>query len=146
MGLVSWLRERAWQAGAPGRARTIRKASRPDYRRTGMPARRGADAAADAADGQAAAEDLPGTEWEELQPYLPVDPAEHRVACVVASALAAGDRPESSFTIKRVCVANPEYQRVTCIATALAAGALSSSSFTIKRIYKQKSTEASHAA
>ena len=148
MGLVSWLRDRAWQAGTLGRTRKIRAASRPDYRRTGMPAQRGAGAepAADPASASASAAASFEDEWEELPPYLPVDPAEHATVCVVASAIAAGDHPQSTFTVERVSVANPEYQLVTCIATALAAGDSPSSSFFVQRIYKQKSTEGSHAA
>ena len=85
-------------------------------------------------------------EWEEVPAYVPVDPEEHRVALVIASALAAGGRPESQMVVRSVKVANPEHLRVACIATALAAGALESSSFTIKGIYKRKDMESEHAA
>ena len=77
--------------------------------------------------------------------YLPVDAREHAHACVIASAIAAGDHPTSEFRIKRVLVANPEHRTVSIIATALAAGALEQSSFTVKNIYKMKE-EGSHAA
>ena len=88
----------------------------------------------------------PSSEWELVPAYLPADPREHTAACVIASAIAAGDRPESTFTIRRVSVANPEYQRVAVIATALAAGALATSAFSVKTIYKKKDEEGSHAA
>ncbi len=90
--------------------------------------------------------DDPGPDWEELPPYVPVDPSEHREAIVIASAIAAGDRSESSVSIRRISLANPEYRRVACIATALGAGALEKSSFTVKRIYRKKTTEGTHAA
>lgn len=100
--------------------------------------------------GQAAAPssafDDPGPGWEELPPYLPVDPREHREAVIIASAIAAGDHPESSVQVKRISMANPEYRRVACIATALGAGALEKSSFTVKRIYRKTTTEETHAA
>lgn len=83
--------------------------------------------------------------WELLPAYLPVDAREHAHACVIASAIAAGDHPTSEFCIKRVLVANPEHRTVSIIATALAAGALPESSFTVKNIYKMKE-EGSHAA
>ena len=83
--------------------------------------------------------------WELLPAYLPVDAREHAHACVIASAIAAGDHPTSEFRIKRVLVANPEHRTVSIIATALAAGALEQSSFTVKNIYKMKE-EGSHAA
>lgn len=91
----------------------------------------------------------PADEWEEVPPYLPVDPAEHLPACIIASALAAGSYEKSKLVVRRVNIANPEHRRVAAIATALGAGALDKSSFTVKRIYKkleQKGTENEHAA
>ena len=84
---------------------------------------------------------FPLDEWEEVPAYLPVDPAEHLPACIIASAIAAGAQEESKLVVKRVSVANPEHQRVAAIATALGAGALEKSSFAVKRIYKQKDME-----
>ena len=80
----------------------------------------------------------PASDWEELPAYLPVDPVEHRHAVIIATAIAAADRPESSFSVKRVSIANPEYRRVACIATALGAGALPESYFVVKHIYREK--------
>lgn len=84
---------------------------------------------------------FPLDEWEEVPAYLPVDPAEHLPACIIASAIAAGAQEESKLVVKRISVANPEHQRVAVIATALGAGALEKSSFAVKRIYKQKDME-----
>lgn len=136
MGFISWLRERAAKAIARNQA----------DRAASVASRRNQRTASRAKTQQEPEEDWPGEGWEELPAYLPVDPNDHRVACIVASAVAAGDEPESSFKITRVSIANPEYRRVACIATALGAGALESSSFTIKRIYKQKATGDSNAA
>lgn len=83
--------------------------------------------------------------WEPLPAFLPVDPHEHEHVCVIASAIAAEDHPNSAFRVKRVLVANPEYRTVSVIAAALAAGTLEKSSFTVKNIYKMKE-EGSHAA
>lgn len=88
----------------------------------------------------------PASEWDEIDPYLPVDPEKHRVACIIAAAIAAGDQSESELVVRRISMANPEYQRVAVIATALGAGALDKSSFTVKRIYKKKVLENNHAA
>ncbi|OUO21331.1 hypothetical protein [Collinsella sp. An307] len=88
----------------------------------------------------------PARDWEEIPAYLPVDPAEHREAVIIATAIAAADKPESSFSVKHVSMANPEYRRVACIATALGAGALPESSFVVKHVYRQKSLEETHAA
>lgn len=76
--------------------------------------------------------------WEELPAFLPIETKEHVAACVVAAAIAAGDAAQSSFSIKSICVANPEYRRAACIATALGAGALEKSTFVVKKIYKHK--------
>ena len=83
---------------------------------------------------------------EEGVKTLPVDPAEHREAVIIATAIAAADKPESSFSVKRVSMVNPEYRRVACIASALGAGALPESSFVVKHVYRQKSLEETHAA
>ena len=88
----------------------------------------------------------PARDWEEIPAYLPVDPAEHRDAVIIATAIAAADKPESSFSVKRVSMANPEYRRVACVACALGAGALPESSFVVKHVYRQKSLEETHAA
>lgn len=124
MGLRSWLRERA------RRAEERRRAAEEKLAQEAVRTRE-----ADIAPG------CPASEWEELPAYIPVDPKEHRIACVIASAIAAGDRPESEMVVRRVSIANPEHRRVACIATALGAGALETSSFTVKRIYKQKDRE-----
>lgn len=84
--------------------------------------------------------------WEELLPYRDVDPAEHRSACVIAAAIAAGDRPTSSFAITRVAQPDEEHRRVSLIAAAIAAGAMPESSLIVKRIYKQRTLEENHAA
>lgn len=129
MGLRSWLRERARRSGErcqAAEAREGRVAEEPRPREI--------------------APGCPADEWRELPAYLPVDPDEHRVACVIAAAIAAGDRPESELEVRRVCMANPEYLRVACIATAIGAGALEDSSFKVRRIYKKKDMESEHAA
>lgn len=85
-------------------------------------------------------------EWELVPAYLPVDASEHRVAVVAATAIAAGDSPESQLTVRRVSIANDEHRRVACIATAIAAGALESSKFVVKNIYKNVKMEDGNAA
>lgn len=81
--------------------------------------------------------------WQPVPPYLPVDPHDHAEVCAIACAIAAGDRPDSSFTVTGLSMANPEYRRVACIASALAAGALENSSFEIRHIYRNKAGDAS---
>lgn len=85
-------------------------------------------------------------EWEELSPYLPLEPTDHTHVVAIATALAAADSPQTEFRLKRLAIANQEFQLVSCIAASLAAGALESSSFQVTRIYKKRVTEEPHAA
>lgn len=126
MGLCSWLRERF-------------------HRTDEAPAEAGASRA-DAHAEELIAPGCPASSWVEVPPYVEVDPKEHAVACVVASAIAAGDRPESTMVVRRVSIANDEHRRVACVATAIAAGAYEMSSFKVKKIYKQMERGSEHAA
>lgn len=130
MGLRSWIKRHTGRSSTPASAHHAG-------------ARNAASAAPQPAAPSAGAPQPTG--WEPLPAYLPVDPREHEHACVIASAIAAGDHPTSEFRVKHVLVANPEHRTVSIIATALAAGALPESSFTVKNIYKMKE-EGSHAA
>lgn len=119
MGFLSWLRDRS--------SRRTQKRAAPNAETPSSRAQ--------------IAPGCPADEWEEVPPYLPVNPAEHLPACIIASALAAGSYEKSKLVVRRVNIANPEHQRVAVIATALGAGALEKSSFAVKRIYKQKDME-----
>ncbi len=85
-------------------------------------------------------------EWEKIPAYLPVDASEHRAVVVAATAIAAGDRPQSQMVVRRVNVVNPEHRLVSCIASAVAAGAMESSKFVVKNVYKKKVMEEDHAS
>ncbi len=130
MGLRSWIRRHTGHGG--GQSTVSAGEAQAPARTAATPT---------TAQATAAQQDI----WEPLPAYLPVDAREHAHACVIASAIAAGDHPASEFRVKRVLVANPEHRTVSIIATALAAGALEKSSFTVKNIYKMKE-EGSHAA
>ncbi len=80
----------------------------------------------------------PEEEWEKIPAFLPVDASEHRAAVIAATAIAAGDRPESQLVVRRVNAVNPEHRLVSCIASALAAGAMETSQFVVKNVYKRK--------
>lgn len=113
--------------------------------------RRGADAdeatgAASAQVADAAHEQADVDVWEEIPAFLPVDAAEHRPVVLAATAIAAGDHPESKLVVRRVSVANPEHRLVSCVASSLAAGALEKSQFVVKKVYKKKVMEESHAS
>lgn len=130
MGLRSWIKRHVGHHDAP-------QTSRAQQAPASVEAPQSAAEAASSTQAQDA--------WEPVPAYLPVDAREHAHACVIASAIAAGDHPASEFRVKRMLIANPEHRTVSIIATALAAGALEQSSFTVKNIYKMKE-EGSHAA
>lgn len=88
----------------------------------------------------------PAEEWEAVPAFLPVDAREHPHVCAIACAIAAGDRPRSTFTVRNVSVVNPEHRRVVAIASAFAAGALETSTLVVRNVYKQKPLEDTHAA
>ena len=79
-----------------------------------------------------------GDEWEEVPAFVDTDPHEHPEVSVIATAIAAADRPESQFVVRRVQVVNPEWRRVALISTAIAAGALEKSDFVVRSISKKK--------
>ncbi|WP_086313655.1 hypothetical protein A5821_001184 [Enterococcus sp. 7F3_DIV0205] len=78
-------------------------------------------------------------EWQEIAGYIPVENEEYQFVSLIATAVAAGDRPESEFTIKRISKRNPEAQLVSAIATSIASADDTQSHFVIRSI-KEKRT------
>lgn len=76
-------------------------------------------------------------EWEELPGYLPADSEEYNEVALIATAIAAGDYPESTFKVKSILKRNPEAHVVSLIATSIAAGNNPESQFQIKTIKKK---------
>ena len=77
-------------------------------------------------------------EWQELPFYVTADVPEKELVTVVATAIAAGDQPNSQFVVKKIQVKNPEAQLVSLIATSIAAGDQPDSQFIVKKIYQRK--------
>lgn len=109
MGLFSWLRGRHDQA---------------EPQPEGGGATRTADPVAD--------------EWELVPAWVEAPEDEREIPTVIASAIAAGDRPDSEFTVRKVEVPNPEARLVTVIATAIAAGDKPDSEFVVRNVYRKK--------
>lgn len=78
-------------------------------------------------------------EWREIAGYIPVESTEYQFVSLIATAIAAGDRPESEFVVKRISKRNPEAQLVSVIATSIASADHTESQFVIRSI-KEKST------
>lgn len=78
-------------------------------------------------------------EWQEVAGYIPVESGEYQFVSLIATAIAAGDQPESEFIIKRISKRNPEAQLVSVIATSIASADHTESQFVIRSI-KEKRT------
>lgn len=76
-------------------------------------------------------------EWKPVPAYIEADPADYELVSVIATAIAAGDRPDSQFVVKTIYQRNPEAKTVSLIAASLAAGALEDSRFVVKRIHQK---------
>ncbi|MTD42183.1 hypothetical protein GIX45_26860 [Erwinia sp. CPCC 100877] len=77
-------------------------------------------------------------EWQELPGYLPVQPEEHQLVSVIASAIAAGDQPQSQFVIKRILKRNPEAKQVAAVAAAIASWDQTEKQFVIRSIKEKR--------
>lgn len=75
--------------------------------------------------------------WAEVPFYVGADVPEKELVTVIATAIAAGDRPESEFRVNKIQVKNPEAQLVSLIATAIAAGDRPEAELIVKKIYKR---------
>lgn len=76
-------------------------------------------------------------QWELLPAYIEAEQGEAEVVSVIATAIAAGDKPESKFVVKRVLKRNPEAVTLSVIAASLAAQT-EESQMAIKKIYKKR--------
>ncbi|WP_207696803.1 hypothetical protein DOK67_0003141 [Enterococcus sp. DIV0212c] len=77
-------------------------------------------------------------EWQEIAGYIPVESTEYQFVSLIASAIAAGDQPESEFVVKRISKRNPEAQLVSVIATSIASADHTESQFVIQSIKEKK--------
>lgn len=77
--------------------------------------------------------------WELVLANVATTPAQRVIPSIVATAIAAAERPDSEFVVRRVEVANPEARRVAIIATAIAAGDKPESEFVVRRVLRKKS-------
>lgn len=78
-------------------------------------------------------------EWEEVPFYLANEDGQDELVSVIATAIAAADRPESQFVVTSIKQKNPEAELVSVIASSIAAGDQPESQLRVKRILKRKS-------
>ncbi|MDV5975884.1 UNVERIFIED_CONTAM: hypothetical protein KB581_01205 [Streptococcus canis] len=74
-------------------------------------------------------------DWKKVPAYIPADKDDYQTVSLIASAIAASDRPNSQFKMKRILKRNPEAVTVSLIASSIAAGVYSESQFRVTSIY-----------
>ncbi|RBR27895.1 hypothetical protein [Enterococcus cecorum] len=60
-----------------------------------------------------------GDSWQKLPGYIPADKQEHQIVSLIASVIAAGDKPYSQFVVKNIMKRNSELLQVSLIASSL---------------------------
>lgn len=77
----------------------------------------------------------PSDNWEKIPAYIPADKSDYKKVTLIASAIAASNRPNSQFKFKRILKRNPEAITVSLIASSIAAGVYPESQFRVTSIY-----------
>lgn len=77
-------------------------------------------------------------EWEALPEFIPADETDYLSVSLIATAIAAGDRSDSQFKVRKIMQRNPEALRVSIIASALAAEHYPDSRMVVRSIYTKK--------
>lgn len=77
-------------------------------------------------------------EWEPIPAFISADKSDYQLVSVIATAVAAGDYPDSQFVVKKILQRNPEALKVSLIAASIAAGESSDCQLTVKNIYQKK--------
>ncbi|HGK8008985.1 TPA: hypothetical protein ACJ68I_000960 [Streptococcus pyogenes] len=77
----------------------------------------------------------PSENWEKIPAYIPADKSDYKKVTLITSVIAAGDRPNSQFKVKRILKRNSEAITVSLIASSIAAGVYPESQFRVTSIY-----------
>ena len=78
--------------------------------------------------------------WIDIPAYIPAEPKEYQLVSIVATAIAAGEFPESRFVIKNRKTKSRS-KEVAIIAASIAAELSEESQLVVKRISKQNLEE-----
>lgn len=76
--------------------------------------------------------------WEAIPTFIEMNPKDYERISVIATAIAAGDRPDSQFVIKRILQRNPEARTVAIISASLVSELADDSQLFVKSIAKKK--------
>lgn len=78
------------------------------------------------------------SKYQKVPPYVLVtDEEEKRRVALIASAIAAGNYPDSQFVVKHIYQVNPKIKTISVIAASLAAEKYPTSKWCIKAIYQK---------
>lgn len=77
-------------------------------------------------------------DFVDIVPYIEATKEETKLVSLIATSIATGDSPESSFVIKKVLKRNPEAKKISLIAASIAAIESNGSPLVVKRIQKRK--------
>lgn len=75
--------------------------------------------------------------YEVLPEYIESDSIDYTLVSTIATAIAAGDQPESEFKVKNILVKNPEFVKVSVIMSSIVACDMQDSSWKITNIKKR---------
>ncbi|MTD41981.1 hypothetical protein GIX45_25835 [Erwinia sp. CPCC 100877] len=75
--------------------------------------------------------------WQEVPAYIETTSDNYQLVSVIATAIAAGDRPESQFVVKRILERNPEAKLVSLISASTAAIDYQKSRLVVKKMQKK---------
>ncbi|MGT2888278.1 hypothetical protein N1496_07940 [Streptococcus didelphis] len=78
------------------------------------------------------------SEWETLPAYVPASQEDYELVSAIATAIAAGDNPDSHFIVKNIFQRNKEAVKLSLITSSLVAGEAPDSQFLVKGIYRKK--------
>lgn len=76
-------------------------------------------------------------EWEAVPEYILAPQEDYDLVSVIATAIAADDRPDSQFIIKSIKQKNPEVVLTSVIAASIMAGEFQQSQVIVKNIKKR---------
>lgn len=75
--------------------------------------------------------------YSELPEYIASDSIDYTLVSTIATAIAAGDQPESEFKVKNILIKNPEFVKVAVIISSIVAADMTDSSWKITNIKKR---------
>ncbi len=77
-------------------------------------------------------------EYVDIEAYIETTNEEKKLLSLIATSIASGDSPDSTFVVKKVLKRNPEARKISLIAASIAAIESNGSPLIVKKIQKRK--------